>query len=178
MCGARWRRNRPSRVRLRDIKHVVLLMQENRSFDHYFGTLAGVRGFDDPNALKLPNGKSVFYQPDPKIPTAICCRFISTPARPARRKFPPPAMPGPASTIPGTAARWTTGCRPIARPTGPRPLMHGLPQARRHSVSVRAGRGVHDLRRLSLLGDGPDLAEPHVLDDRHDRSRWQTTAAR
>ena len=33
---------------LKDIKHVVLLMQENRSFDHYFGTLAGVRGFDDP----------------------------------------------------------------------------------------------------------------------------------
>ncbi len=32
---------------LKDIKHVVLLMQENRSFDHYFGTMAGVRGFDD-----------------------------------------------------------------------------------------------------------------------------------
>src|ERR1700733_3294441 len=43
---------------LRDIKHVVLLMQENRSFDHYFGTLAGVRGFKDPDALILPNGKS------------------------------------------------------------------------------------------------------------------------
>ena len=30
---------------LSDIKHVVILMQENRSFDHYFGTLSGVRGF-------------------------------------------------------------------------------------------------------------------------------------
>ena len=50
---------------LRDIKHVVLLMQENRSFDHYFGSLSGVRGFDDSRALKLPNGKSVFHQPDP-----------------------------------------------------------------------------------------------------------------
>jgi phospholipase C len=50
----------------RDIKHVVLLMQENRSFDHYFGTLPGVRGFDDPNALMLPSGKSVFHQPDPQ----------------------------------------------------------------------------------------------------------------
>jgi phospholipase C len=48
----------------KDIKHVVLLMQENRSFDHYFGTMAGVRGFGDPTALTLPNGKSVFYQPD------------------------------------------------------------------------------------------------------------------
>ena len=30
-----------------DVKHVVILMQENRSFDHYFGTLRGVRGFGD-----------------------------------------------------------------------------------------------------------------------------------
>jgi phospholipase C len=51
---------------LQDIKHVVLLMQENRSFDHYFGTMAGVRGFDDPDALILPNGRSVFHQPDAK----------------------------------------------------------------------------------------------------------------
>jgi phospholipase C len=28
-----------------DVKHVVVLMQENRSFDHYFGSLKGVRGF-------------------------------------------------------------------------------------------------------------------------------------
>ncbi len=41
----------PQRGSLKDIKHVVMLMQENRSFDHYFGTLAGVRGFDDPEAL-------------------------------------------------------------------------------------------------------------------------------
>jgi phospholipase C len=50
---------------LRDIKHVVLLMQENRSFDHYFGTLAGVRGFGDETAPKLSSGRSVFHQPDP-----------------------------------------------------------------------------------------------------------------
>jgi phospholipase C len=54
----------PKTSSLRDIKHVVLLMQENRSFDHYFGTLAGVRGFGDPKARKLSNGQSVFYQPD------------------------------------------------------------------------------------------------------------------
>ena len=53
---------------LSDIKHVVLLMQENRSFDHYFGTMAGVRGFNDPDALRLPNGRSVFYQPDAEHP--------------------------------------------------------------------------------------------------------------
>jgi phospholipase C len=32
---------------LSDVKHFVILMQENRSFDHYFGTLSGVRGFAD-----------------------------------------------------------------------------------------------------------------------------------
>jgi phospholipase C len=50
--------------KLRDIKHVVILMQENRSFDHYFGTLPGVRGFSDPDAITLSTGRSVFHQPD------------------------------------------------------------------------------------------------------------------
>ncbi|GGW98446.1 non-hemolytic phospholipase C [Streptomyces chryseus] len=50
---------------LRAVKHVVVLMQENRSFDHYFGTLRGVRGFGDRNAVELPSGKPVFEQPGP-----------------------------------------------------------------------------------------------------------------
>ncbi len=37
----------PSQPRLADIEHVIILIQENRSFDHYFGTLSGVRGFSD-----------------------------------------------------------------------------------------------------------------------------------
>ncbi|ATY12282.1 phospholipase C, phosphocholine-specific [Amycolatopsis sp. AA4] len=49
---------------LRDIEHVVVLMQENRSFDHYFGTLRGVRGFGDPRTANQPNGKPVWYQSD------------------------------------------------------------------------------------------------------------------
>jgi phospholipase C len=48
---------------IRDMEHVVIFMQENRSFDHYFGTLRGVRGFSDPRPLTLPSGKSVFHQP-------------------------------------------------------------------------------------------------------------------
>ncbi len=58
----------PTTGSLKDVKHIVLLMQENRSFDHYFGTLSGVRGFADPDALKLPNGQPVFYQPDTTNP--------------------------------------------------------------------------------------------------------------
>jgi phospholipase C len=46
-----------------DVKHVVILMQENRAFDHYFGTMRGVRGFGDPHPATLPSGKSVWYQP-------------------------------------------------------------------------------------------------------------------
>jgi phospholipase C len=45
-----------------DAEHVVVLMQENRSFDHAFGTLRGVRGFNDPRAIKLPNGNPVWMQ--------------------------------------------------------------------------------------------------------------------
>ncbi|GAA2465095.1 hypothetical protein GCM10010273_59770 [Streptomyces lavendulocolor] len=50
---------------LRAVRHVVILMQENRSFDHYFGTLRGVRGFGDRNAVELPTGRTVFEQPGP-----------------------------------------------------------------------------------------------------------------
>jgi phospholipase C len=45
-----------------DAEHVVILMQENRSFDHVFGTLRGVRGFNDPRAISLPNGDPVWVQ--------------------------------------------------------------------------------------------------------------------
>src|ERR1700691_4437464 len=48
-----------SNAQLSDVKHVVILMQENRSFDHYFGTLSGVRGFSDPNVLtQTVNGQT------------------------------------------------------------------------------------------------------------------------
>lgn len=45
-----------------DVEHIVFMMQENRSFDHYFGTLRGVRGFGDPHPVILPSGKSVWHQ--------------------------------------------------------------------------------------------------------------------
>ena len=54
----------------------------------------------------------------------------------------------------------------------------GLLQPRRHPVPVRARRRVHDLRRLPLLGPGPDDAEPAVPLDRHDRPGRATPAAR
>ncbi len=49
---------------LMDVQHVVLLMQENRSFDHYYGALRGVRGFGDPHPVPLPGGRLVWEQRD------------------------------------------------------------------------------------------------------------------
>jgi phospholipase C len=55
---------------LQDLQHIVVLMQENRSFDHYFGTLPGVRGFGDrfvPPAPPLEPGqpaRTLWLQPN------------------------------------------------------------------------------------------------------------------
>ena len=51
---------------INDVQHVVILMQENRSFDHYFGTMRGVRGFGDRFPIPLESGKNAFYQSDGK----------------------------------------------------------------------------------------------------------------
>ncbi|MBS1949519.1 MAG: Phospholipase C [Cytophagales bacterium] len=50
----------------RDAEHIVILMQENRSFDHCFGSLRGVRGFNDPRAFFLPNKNPVWLQTNKK----------------------------------------------------------------------------------------------------------------
>ncbi len=53
--------NRATRS-LRDVEHVVVLMQENRAFDHYFGVMRGVRGFGDPHPVTLSSGRPVWNQ--------------------------------------------------------------------------------------------------------------------
>ena len=58
-----------------DAEHVVILMQENRSFDHCFGTLRGVRGFNDPRAITLPNKNKVWMQTNDGGETYIPFRF-------------------------------------------------------------------------------------------------------
>ncbi len=45
-----------------DVKHVVILHQENRSFDHYFGTFRGVRGFGDRFTIPQANAPTVWHQ--------------------------------------------------------------------------------------------------------------------
>lgn len=74
---------------IQDVQHVVIFMQENRAFDHYFGSLAGVRGFGDRVPAPLPGGTAnVWQQPygqgrmlpfhmDTKTTSGIC---INAPA--------------------------------------------------------------------------------------------------
>src|SRR5580698_3603428 len=58
--------NRTTRS-LKDVEHIVVLMQENRSFDHYFGVMRGVRGFGDPHPVVLPSGQPVWNQADGSV---------------------------------------------------------------------------------------------------------------
>jgi phospholipase C len=47
-----------------DAEHIIILTQVNRSFDHYFGSLSGVRSFAHPRGVRLPSGKTFWHQPD------------------------------------------------------------------------------------------------------------------
>lgn len=58
-----------------DAEHVVFLMQENRSFDHTYGTLQGVRGFNDPRAISLPDKNLVWLQSNEKGETYLPFRY-------------------------------------------------------------------------------------------------------
>ncbi|HXS76441.1 MAG TPA: alkaline phosphatase family protein [Terracidiphilus sp.] len=73
--------------KLTDIEHVVIMMLENRSFDHYFGTYKGVRGFNDqsaaynqpypPNTSSAPSGVLLPYHLDTTTTNASCTHDIT-----------------------------------------------------------------------------------------------------
>ena len=93
---------RPAGSDLGAVEHVIFLMMENRSFDHYYGTYPGVRGFDDHppgdlgafsqacpanttsradgTAPPLPSGhrqhrhRRLHLRPDPRLGPAAPCR--------------------------------------------------------------------------------------------------------
>jgi phospholipase C len=78
---------------IKDVEHVVILMQENRSFDHYFGTLPGVRGFGDRFKIPVPNGLSVLQQLDATGKPILPYHLDQTVGR--------------AQRVPGTPHGWT-----------------------------------------------------------------------
>jgi phospholipase C len=96
---------------IRDIKHVMILMQENRSFDHYFGSLRGVRGFGDRSTIRLPGGLSVFQQPTtapgtPVTSTQYPWHLSDTPASAYPAGHQPPNSEVGAQGYGGTAHSW------------------------------------------------------------------------
>jgi phospholipase C len=100
---------------IEDVEHIVFLMQENRSFDHYFGTLRGVRGFADPHPVTLPSGRSVWHQPNGAADLL--------PFRPAVRDLGRTFLPDPPqyqNASPGTplADRAKTGTAIVTRAQG------------------------------------------------------------
>lgn len=86
-----------------DVEHIVILTQENQSFDHYFGTLRGVRGFSDPRAVNLPNGRPVWFQPN--VPDTFGLGVDELP--PFRVNAPNLGM----EYLPGTAHDWNSSHR-------------------------------------------------------------------
>jgi phospholipase C len=88
---------------LKDIEHVVIFMQENRSFDHYFGTYKGVRGFSDPKGAAAfkqagyppsPDGTLVPFRVDGSTPAGDCTPDITHDWGPQHRSWNGGAMDG------------------------------------------------------------------------------------
>ncbi|MBW8733016.1 MAG: phospholipase C, phosphocholine-specific [Asticcacaulis sp.] len=87
-----------------DVDHVVILTQENRAFDHYFGTLRGVRGFGDRFAIPSPNG-TVFVQPDEHDPGRKLAPFrLDT-----TKSFNEMRVAGTPHTFPDAQGAWDNG---------------------------------------------------------------------
>jgi phospholipase C len=61
---------------IKDVEHIVVFMQENRSFDHYFGMLSGVRGFGDPRPARIPGGRSIWAQPSTEHPDGYVLPYL------------------------------------------------------------------------------------------------------
>lgn len=96
---------------IKDVEHIVILTQENRSFDHYFGTLRGVRGFGDRFAIPVPNqdgieNATVFVQPNENksAPKAIGPFHLNT-----HQDFNVMRVTGTPHTFPDAQAAWDLG---------------------------------------------------------------------
>lgn len=86
---------------INDVQHIVILMQENRSFDHYFGAMRGVRGFGDRFPIPLESGRRMFDQSDGKR--------IITPYRANGKKTNAALINGTPHDFQDTQAAWNQG---------------------------------------------------------------------
>ncbi|MGV3762871.1 phosphocholine-specific phospholipase C [Parapedobacter sp.] len=86
---------------INDVEHIVILMQENRSFDHYFGAMRGVRGFGDRFPIPLASGQRAFHQSDGKQ--------IVPPYRANKNTSNAALINGTPHNFPDTQAAWNQG---------------------------------------------------------------------
>ncbi len=86
---------------INDVQHIVILMQENRSFDHYFGAMRGVRGFGDRFPIPLASGYRAFHQSDGEK--------IVPPYRADRKTTNAALINGTPHNFPDTQAAWNQG---------------------------------------------------------------------
>ena len=90
--------------KLTDIEHVVIFIQENRSFDHYFGSYRGVRGFadqslafqqtDSANTADPPIGKLLPFHLNTSSTNAACTHDITHDWVPQHQSWDNGAMDG------------------------------------------------------------------------------------
>ena len=166
-CRSTSARRSPSRpttapARSSDVEHVVFLMQENRSFDHYFGTHARRARLRRPARGEAAVGQVRV------APAERRRRAAAVP--PERRQISADVPARPAARLDRHARRLE---RRQVRPVGAEQGRDddGVSHAEGHAVPLRARRRVHGLRQLPLLAAGPDRPEPLPHVDRLGRQR-------
>ncbi len=163
---------------LADIEHVVILIQENRSFDHYFGSYRGGRGFADPGVERLSDGSglTIFAQPgypggydvDHLYPFHVDSFHNGECTNDINHSWGPQHSYWDGGKLDGFVSGSPRGGR-----AGQRSSHDGLLHTGRPGLLLRARGCVHDLRPLPLLGNRADGSQPALLDGRVARSRRQ-----
>jgi phospholipase C len=87
-----------------DVEHIVILMQENRSFDHYFGTLHGVRGFGDRFPIPVAGQPNVWFQRNDNDASVVSPFHLNT-----QQSFDLMRVTGTPHTWPNAQGAWSNG---------------------------------------------------------------------
>ncbi len=150
-----------------DAEHVVILMQENRSFDHCYGSLQGVRGFNDPRAITLPDKKPVWLQTNADGKTSAPFRLNIKDTRATWMGSLPHSWTNQVDARnDGKYDQWLEAKKAGNPEFAEMPLTLGY-YTRRPAVLLFAGRCLYRLRSELLLMADRHNAEPFVFMDRH-----------
>ena len=164
---------------IRDVKHVVVLMQENRSFDHYFGTLKGVRGFADRATIQLVRrrlGVQPAQRQRPAVPVAAEQHQHLVVGHHARRAGAVRRLAGP--RLDTQHAAWNSGKMDnwISAKGSNRTMGYLTRTDIPFHYALADAYTVCDAYHCSILSR--DRSEPHLPVVRHDRPGRDAPAAR